>query len=214
MGELTGEMGTVATYSRTRKFFELTLARMVPVLKANGYMGYININTIVNTQGIWPLEFTCRFGYPGFAVLEPLPATKWAELFGGMVRGDLPNLAVRPGYSVGIVLTTPPFPYTREDVEEPVGLPVIFTGSPSTDDDANMHYGEVGIDRGQLVTSGKYGWTMVVTGTGDTISDAKRKAYDVADGVFIPNLRFRRDIGDVLIARNLARVEALSLLAD
>jgi phosphoribosylamine--glycine ligase len=76
MGELTGEMGTVATYSRTRKFFDLTLARMEPLLKANGYMGYIDINTIVNAQGIWPLEFTCRFGYPGFAVLEPLQATR------------------------------------------------------------------------------------------------------------------------------------------
>jgi phosphoribosylamine--glycine ligase len=64
------------------------------------------------------------------------------------------------------------------------------------------------------VTSGKYGWTMVVTGTGQTILDAKRKAYDRADRVFIPNLRFRRDIGDELIARNLARVEGLGLLSD
>jgi phosphoribosylamine--glycine ligase len=214
MGELTGEMGTVATYSGTAKFFELTLARMAPLLKANGYMGYININTIVNAQGIWPLEFTCRFGYPGFAVLEPLQATKWGDLFGGMVRGDLPDLAVRAGYSVGIVLTTPPFPYTREDVDEAVGLPVIFTGSAATDDDANTHHGEVGIEQGQLVTSGKYGWTMVVTGTGPTIHDAQQKAYGLANRVFIPNLRFRRDIGDVLIARNLARVEALGLLSD
>ena len=214
MGELTGEMGTVATYSRTRKFFELTLARMAPLLSANGYMGYININTIVNAQGIWPLEFTCRFGYPGFAVLEPLQETRWGELFGGMVRRDLPTMAVRPGYAVGIVLTTPPFPYTREDVDEAVGLPVIFTGSAAPDDDANRHYGEVGLDRGQLVTSGKYGWTMVVTGIGDTIPDAKRKACGVADRVFVPNLRFRRDIGDALIAGNLARVEALGLLSD
>jgi phosphoribosylamine--glycine ligase len=214
MGELTGEMGTVATFSRTGKFFALTLARMAPLLKANGYMGYININTIVNAQGIWPLEFTCRFGYPGFAVLEPLQATRWGALFGGMVRRDLSEMAVRPGYSVGIVLTTPPFPYTREDVAEAVGLPVIFTGSDGPDDDANRHYGEVGLDRAQLVTSGKYGWTMVVTGAGETIPEAQRKAYGLADRVFIPNLRFRRDIGDTLAARNLARVEALGLLSD
>ncbi|HEX4506811.1 MAG TPA: phosphoribosylamine--glycine ligase, partial [Alphaproteobacteria bacterium] len=163
MGELTGEMGTVATYSRTQKFFDLTLARMAPLLRENGYLGYININTIVNAQGIWPLEFTCRFGYPGFAVLEPLQKAGWAGLFSGMVRKNLPAMEVAPGFSVCVVLTTPPFPYTREDIEEAVGLPVIFTGPV---DERAVHYGEVGLENGQLVTSGKYGWTMVVTGVG------------------------------------------------
>ncbi len=213
MGELTGEMGTVATYERTAKFFDMTLARMAPLLQANGYLGYININTIVNEDGIWPLEFTCRFGYPGFAVLEPLQATGWADLFGGMVKRTLPEFETRPGFSVGIVLTTPPFPYTREDVEEAVGLPVILTGESAEDDAVNLHYGEVGLADGQLVTSGKYGWTMVVTGTGDTIGAAQTRAYARAAKVFVPNLRYRRDIGDTLAARDFARVEALGLLS-
>jgi len=213
MGELTGEMGTVATYERTGKFFALTLARMAPLLSLNGYMGYINLNTIVNEHGIWPLEFTCRFGYPGFAVLEPLQAIGWGDLFGGMVRGDLAGLPVHPGYSVAVVMTTPPFPYTRDDVEEPVGLPVIFKDM-APPDEAHLHYGEVGLVGGQLVTSGKYGWTLVVTGTGATIPAAQRQAYARAERVFVPNLRYRRDIGDSLAAGEIARVEALGLLAD
>jgi phosphoribosylamine--glycine ligase len=212
MGELTGEMGTVATYDRTRTFFERTLARIAPLLRSNGYRGYINLNTIVNERGIWPLEFTCRFGYPGFAVLEPLQATRWGDLFFGMVTGTLDGLETRPGFSVAIVLTTPPFPYDREQVDEPVGLPVILTGEAGAGYNEHIHFGEVGLDGGKLVTSGLYGWTLVVTGAGLTIAAARDSAYRLADQVFIPNLRFRRDIGERLIARDFARVEALGLL--
>jgi phosphoribosylamine---glycine ligase len=60
----------------------------------------------------------------------------------------------RPGFSVGIVLTTPPFPYPRSQVQEPVGLPVVFEGALSNEDRSNLHYCELGLEDGQLVTAG------------------------------------------------------------
>jgi phosphoribosylamine--glycine ligase len=213
MGELTGEMGTVVTYERTRTFFERTLARMGPLLRDNGYLGYINLNTIVNEHGIWPLEFTCRFGYPGFAILDPLQETSWAELFRVMVSRSGAPFQTRPGFAVGVVLTTPPFPYTRREIQAPVGLPVLFDGELTSTDRLNFHHGEIGLDAtGSLVTSGIYGWTAVVTGTGSDIEAARREAYGLADRVLVPDLRYRRDIGEKLIAGDLARVEALGLL--
>jgi phosphoribosylamine--glycine ligase len=214
MGELTGEMGTVATYERSGRFFGLTLARIAPLLREHGHVGYVNLNTIVNSHGIWPLEFTCRFGYPGFAILEPLQAPGWGELLGAMAQRSAHRLAVRPGFSVGIVLTTPPFPYTRKQVDEPVGLPVLFDGAPGDEDRRNLHYGEVGLDGGRLVTSGLYGWTMVVTGTGPTIAAAKQAAYTRAGRVFVPAGRYRLDIGDRLIAGDYDRVAGLGLFSD
>jgi phosphoribosylamine--glycine ligase len=212
LGELTGEMGTIATFDRSRKFFERTLKRMTPMLAAGGYCGYINLNTIVNDRGIWPLEFTCRFGYPGFAVLGPLQQTRWGDLFGAMTS-RVGNAAMLPGFCAAIVLTTPPFPYDRETVEEAtVGLPVMFDGGPIEQYRDSLYYGEVGVVNGQLVTSGMYGWTMVATGVADSIGEARSKATELADKVIVPNVRYRRDIGAALADRDFAFVENLGFL--
>jgi len=214
MGELTGEMGTVATFERSGRFFELTLARMAPLLREHGHVGYVNLNTIVNRSGVWPLEFTCRFGYPGFAILEPLQDISWAGLFRAMAERSARSFPARPGFSVGIVLTTPPFPYSRKQVDEPVGLPVLFDGPLDEEDRRNLHYGEVGLDSGRLVTSGLYGWTLVATGTGPTIAAAQRAAYARAGRVFVPGIRYRLDIGDRLIAGDYDTVAGLGLFSD
>ena len=212
LGELTGEMGTIVTYERTQRFHDLTLGRMAPLLREGGYCGYINLNTIVNEAGVWPLEFTCRFGYPGYAILDPLQATPWGELFHAMVARSAPSFKTRTGFAAGIVMTTPPFPYARPNVEEPVGLPVLFDEGLTEEDRGHLHYGEVGMKGGQLVTTGAYGWTMVVTGTGSSVQSARDNANRLAEHVVIPNARYRRDIGDRLIAGEYERVVQLGLL--
>jgi phosphoribosylamine---glycine ligase len=211
LGELTGEMGTIAMFDRSQRFFERTLKRMTPLLAASGYCGYINLNTIVNGLGIWPLEFTCRFGYPGFAVLGPLQETNWADLFAAMAHRT-GAVRMRPGFCAAVVLTVPPFPYDRKAVEEPVGLPVIFDGELSATDRDHLYYGEVGLSNGQLVTSGQYGWTMVATAVSDTVEAARNEAGALAEKVVVPNVRYRRDIGSDLIDRDFELVEQFGLL--
>ena len=212
LGELTGEMGTVVTYRRSQHFFERTLARLEKLLRAHDHCGYVNLNTIVNEHGIWPLEFTCRFGYPGFAILDPLQKTPWGDLFAAMLGRSSSAFETHPGFCVGIVLTTPPFPYPRPQVQEPVGLPVLFEGELTTDDRRNLHYCEVRLNDGELVTSGIYGWVMVATGVGSTIACAQQRANRLADRVLVPNVRYRRDIGNRLIAGEFAEIEKLGLL--
>ena len=212
LGELTGEMGTVVTYSRTKRFFDRTLAKIAPLLRANRYCGYINLNTIVNQEGIWPLEFTCRFGYPGYAILDPLQKTSWANLFRDMRTRSALRFDTEPGFAVGIVITTPPFPYSRDTVPVPVGLPLLFEGDLSPAEQRHVHYGEVALRNGVLVTSGASGYTLVVTGTGQTIEAARDDANALAAKVVVANARYRTDIGTRLIKGEFARVEALGLL--
>ena len=64
---------------------------------------------------------------------------------------------------------------------------------------------------GGLVTSGTSGYTLVVTGTGDTVRAARDAANALADKVVVANARYRRDIGDKLIAGELAQDRSLGL---
>ena len=212
LGELTGEMGTVVTYSRTKTFFYRTLAKMAPLLKENGYCGYINLNTIVNEQGIWPIEFTCRFGYPGYAILDPLQRTAWGDLLRSMLNHSTLQFDTEPGFAVGLVVTTPPFPYYRETVPEPIGLPILFEGDLSPTERRHLHYGEVGLKDGMLVTSGASGYTLVITGTGATIEAARHAANSLVQKVVVPNARYRIDIGQRLIEGEFNKLQAWRLL--
>lgn len=202
MGELTGEMGTVATFTGSERLFEATLEPLEPLFREAGHVGWVNLNTIINEDGVWPLEFTCRFGYPGFAVLEPLQALGWGELFELLVSGGSGMLPTRTGFSTCIVLTTPPMPLSRKQVDAHVGLPVLV----GEVDPSHLHLGEVGVSGPNLVTSGLYGWTAVVTGTGATVSESAAAAYANAAKIRAPNLRYRLDIGDALINGELDRL--------
>jgi phosphoribosylamine---glycine ligase len=211
-GELTSEMGTLVSYRGAGKLFQATLARVAPWLERTGYCGYINLNTIVNDDGIWPLEFTSRFGYPGFAILDPLHDEGWDVLFSRMIRRDATHFATHPGYAVGVVLTVPPFPYQAGYAELSKGLPILFRGELSAEDRRHLHYSEVALVDGQLVTAGMVGQAMVVTGSGDTVEAAQRRAYALAERVVVPNLRYRTDIGDRFLRRDRAEMERLGLL--
>jgi phosphoribosylamine--glycine ligase len=209
IGELTGEMGTVATYDRSEYFFASTLAKLEPMLRGHNHVGYINLNTIVNDDGIWPLEFTCRFGYPGFAVLEPLQALGWGALFRLLLAGSGGRFPHRPGFALGVVLTTPPFPYSRHQVTAAVGLPVLLDASLDDADHRHLHFGEIGSSAAGLVTTGVYGWTMVVTAVASTVQQAKDQAYARIARVTIPQARYRLDIGDRVMTADLPEVERL-----
>ena len=212
IGELTGEMGTVVTYRGAEKIFDATLSRVAPMLRESGYCGYINLNTIVNEDGIWPLEFTCRFGYPGFPILDSLHAERWGAIFAAMVGRTRTTIETRPGYSVGVVLTVPSFPYSRGYADLGKGMPICFRETLTSADRDSLHYGEVALQNGQLVTSGTVGYIMVVTGLGESVEQARRDAYGRVDKIVIPNCRYRNDIGMRLIEKDYATMQQLGWL--
>lgn len=211
LGELTGEMGTVVTYRGAERLFDATLARLAPRLREARHVGYVNLNTIINDDGIWPLELTCRFGYPGFAILSALFAEPIGAMLARIARGECSSIATHDGYAVGVVLTVPPFPHHHGYDELSKGLPILL-GDLDDDERANLHFGEVALEHGELVTAGQIGYVMVVTGRGPTIEAAQEAAYRLVRKVAIPNVRYRNDIGDALRARGVAELTRLGWL--
>jgi phosphoribosylamine--glycine ligase len=211
LGELTGEMGTVVSYRGSQRLFERSLAKLAPRLREGGYVGYINLNTIINEHGLWPLELTCRFGYPGAAILSALQLNGWDDLLLAL-RSGRGEFATLPGFALGVVLTVPPYPYRFGYEHISKGLPISFDPSLTAEERDALHFAEVAEVHGQLVTSGIVGFTMVVTGVGESVASARERAYAVARKVYVPNLRYRADIGCALIDGDEARLRALGWL--
>ena len=202
LGELTGEMGTLVTYRGADRLFAATLARLAPWLSQSGYVGYININTIVNERGIWPLELTCRFGYPGFAILQALHDEDWGTILHRLVHARGTSFATRPGYAVGVVLSVPPFPYAYGYAELAKGLPVAVVPPLGDDERDALHLCEIALKEGRWVTAGTIGYLMVATGCGESVAVAQCAAYKVARKVIVPGLRYRNDIGNKFLSHD------------
>ncbi|HZY17871.1 MAG TPA: phosphoribosylamine--glycine ligase [Ramlibacter sp.] len=209
LGELTGEMGTIVSYRGATRLFEAALAPVAPLLREGGYVGYINVNLIANADGLWPLEFTSRFGYPGFAICEALHEEPWEAIFRRMLRRDGLAIATRRDFACGIVLSVPPFPYRHGYEALSKGAPICLRDSLGASDREHLHFAEVARLDGQLVTSGATGYVGVATGVGATVESANAEALRIARGVVVPNLRYRRDIGERVARGDLVRLQSL-----
>ena len=212
MGEMTGEMGTLVAYPADNRIFEATLAQCETTFRAAGHVGYVNLNMIANEDGLWPLEFTCRFGNPGFAILSPLQTAGWGDLFARMIRGGETTFPASPDWSIGIVLTVPPFPEERPGADPAQDPPIFYHHAPAPEELPHYHLSDVRIEAGQMFARRRTGYAMVVTGTGETVEEAQRAARARAENVLAPDLRWRTDIGDRFVRGEGERLRRLGWL--
>jgi len=82
----------------------------------------------------------------------------------------------------------------------------------SEDSDA-IHFGEVAMHEGQLVTAGVIGYIAVITGQGITVEEARENAYRVVNKIVIPSCRYRNDIGERVMSESLGELERMGWLA-
>ena len=138
---------------------------------------------------------------PFSAVLEALAAQSAT----GLLRVNVPTSSHFLEFADGGVTAA-----SRTSTRNPLGE-LLIDADLGEADRSHFHFGEIGSTPSGLVTSGVYGWTMVVTAVALTLVEAKAQAYARLGRVTIPQARYRLDIGDRLIAHDLAAIERLGL---
>ncbi len=194
IGPSTGEMGTSSFWTDRNRIFNQTLGRLEDWLAEEGYVGSIDINSIVNSSGIYPLEFTPRFGYPTIVLQQEGMNSPTGEFFYHLANGEDPNLQVHQGYQIGVRVVLPPFPFDDPKIydENSRNAAVVF----DTDDREGIHIEDAKLVDGQWRVAGESGMPLVVTGKGPTMRAAQEDAYGRLDTITIPNMYYRDDIGD------------------
>ncbi|MEM3609941.1 MAG: phosphoribosylglycinamide synthetase C domain-containing protein [Candidatus Aenigmatarchaeota archaeon] len=194
IGPSTWEMGETMYWSQPNTLFNETLLKMKEKLKQSGYVGYIDINTIVNGRGIYPLEWTARFGIPTISIQIEGVLSNWGEFLYSLAKKENFELKTKKGFQVGVVLAVPPFPfYDPKTFKKYSEDALIIFKKPDMD---GIRLGEVKLIDGNWILAGCCGYAIVVVGTGTTMEEARKIAYNKISNIIIPNMFYRTDIGE------------------
>lgn len=195
VGPSTGEMGTSMFWTRSNKLFNQTLKKIEKKLARERYVGYIDLNCIVNSGGIYPLEFTARFGRPTIEIQTESFITPRGEFLYNLAHGLDEDFKTRKGFSVGVRLAVPPFPYkdkkTFEVYSKNAGI--VFK-KPNQKEGVHIH--DVYQKKGVWAVTGTLGIALCVVGHASTMVGAKEQAYRRIENILIPNMYYRSDISD------------------
>jgi phosphoribosylamine--glycine ligase len=194
LGPSTGEMGTAMFWTEPNRIYFQTLAKMETLLAKERFVGYIDLNCIANANGIYPLEFTSRFGYPTIFIQQEGMTTPIGQFLADLALGNDPKLKVRTGYQVGVRVIVPPYPFDDPGTFDSLSKDaVIYFRRPSTE---GLHIEDTKLVNGQWLVAGTSGVVLTVVGTGATMKAAQQQAYSRVKNVLIPNMYYRDDIGD------------------
>lgn len=190
-GPNTGGMGA---YSPVPQIPDEMVARAVTEILEPAALGMIKNGTpftgilyaglIATDEGAKVIEFNARFGDPETQVVVPRLTSSLAAIITALLADEEPVLTWSKQATFGVVVAAEGYP---ETYAKGMVLPEI------TSPDVSVYYAGVAEKDGQLVTSG--GRIFLVEAKGDTLADAREKVYGALDGVDLPQMFYRKDIG-------------------
>ena len=194
VGPNTGEMGTLCFWANPNTLFKETLLKMKDPLAAAGYVGYIDLNCIANPRGIYPLEFTSRFGYPTISLHIEGVTDSWSTFFQAIATKQSVTLKTKRGFQICVVIGVPPFPFKDAAAFKRYSedATIIFK-KPNLE---GVHLGDVKLVDDDWRLAGQSGYALIITASGITVDDARKQAYKRVENIMLPNMFYRTDIGE------------------
>jgi len=192
-GPNTGGMGTVApnpyyTPAIAGTCRETIFLPTVRAMAAEGrpFRGCLYFGLMLTANGPKVIEYNCRFGDPETQVVLPLMESDLLTVMRACTAGTLAETEVKfsSRSACCVVLASQGYPGKYE-----TGFPLTMTPEAA----AHTYIAGAKEKEGVLVTAG--GRVAGVTAVADTLPEAIREAYRLAEGVQFANRYCRKDIG-------------------
>ncbi len=199
-GPMTGGMGSYtppALLDVDALLAEVERTVMQPAVdilreRATPYSGCLYAGLMLTAEGPRVLEFNARFGDPETQVVLPMLAGDPVELFLACARGELEpggRVLQHPGACVGVVAASGGYPGPSQSGK-------VITGLDAVDRDVLVfHAGTRRNADGSVLTAG--GRVLTVVARGDSLEDARARAYANVDRIAFDGMRYRRDIARI-----------------
>ena len=190
-GPNTGGMGVYSPVRRvTKEIIDASVNEIIrPTLeglKKEGlpFTGFIFAGIMDTKDGVKTIEFNARFGDPEAEVILPRMESDLVQLILDIMEGKENKVEWSDKTTVGVVLASDGYPASSTPNEE------IFI-----DENMESHLFHMGTKEknGHIYTNG--GRVLIVVAEGDTLAEAKKKAYSDVDKIKCEKLFFRHDIG-------------------
>lgn len=168
----------------------------VDAMKAEGrpFKGVIFFGLMLTPKGPRVLEYNARFGDPEAQVVLPRMKNDIVDVFEACIDGTLDKLRLEfeDNACVCVILASDGYPLEYKKGFEIKGMDN-FNGK---DDYFLFHAGSKFNEEGKVVTNG--GRVLGVTALGDTLVEARAKAYEATEWVTFDNKYMRHDIGKAI----------------
>jgi phosphoribosylamine--glycine ligase len=200
-GPNTGGMGAycptpLATVELMQGIEEQILVPTVHALKRRktAFRGVLYAGLMVTNQGPRVLEFNCRFGDPETQPLLMRLKTDLLDLLEAVVDDrliDFPESELEwdPRPAVCVVMASQGYPGSY-----PKGRVISGLDEVAKLPDVKVFHAGTKLENNFPVTDG--GRVLGVSALGDTLADAKRRAYDAVERIHFQGAFYRRDIAD------------------
>ncbi len=154
------------------------------------YVGFLYAGLMISKQGEpRVLEFNCRLGDPETQPIMLRLKSDLVDLCEASLAGKLGKQKVEwdTRVALGVVLVAGGYPGEYRKGEIISGMP------PFPMDNVKVFHAGTASQGSRIVTNG--GRVLCVTALGDSVEEARQRAYHIADGIRWPGRFFRRDIG-------------------